>query len=110
MSGRLVKTVALVGLMGAGKTTVGRRLAEALGAPFVDSDEAIVEAAGMDIPDIFSELGEAEFGVSERRVIVLLLSEPPAERRIERLREMADDEPSPTDSGQAAADDPNPAD
>lgn len=74
---RLRRTVALVGLMGAGKSTVGRRLAEALRAPFRDSDDEIAEAAGMDVPDIFAELGEPAFREGERRVIARLLDEPP---------------------------------
>jgi shikimate kinase len=73
----LRRTVVLIGLMGAGKTTVGRRLAEALGAPFRDSDEEITLAAGMDIPQIFATLGEPAFRDGERRVIERLLSEPP---------------------------------
>jgi shikimate kinase len=63
--------------MGAGKTTVGRRLAEALGVGFVDSDDEVAAAAGMDIPDIFKTLGEPAFRMGERRVIARLLQEPP---------------------------------
>jgi shikimate kinase len=74
---RLRRTVALVGLMGAGKSTVGRRLADALRAPFRDSDDEIAGAAGMDVPDIFAELGEPAFREGERRVIARLLDEPP---------------------------------
>lgn len=77
MAGRLKRTVVLVGLMGAGKTSVGRRLAEALGVAFRDSDDEIVAAAGMDIPDIFATLGEAEFRFGERRVIARLLDGEP---------------------------------
>ncbi|MGL5448125.1 MAG: shikimate kinase [Rhabdaerophilum sp.] len=68
--------IVLVGLMGAGKTSVGKRLAQKLSLPFIDSDHAIEEAAGMSIPDIFKERGEAEFRSGERRVIARLLSEP----------------------------------
>ena len=75
--GALRRTVVLVGLMGAGKTSVGRRLAEALGVPFRDSDEEIIAAAGMDIADIFATLGEAEFRLGERRVIARLLDAEP---------------------------------
>ncbi len=71
------RTVALVGLMGAGKTTIGRRLAQALGLPFVDADEAIVAAAGRSIEDIFAERGECEFRRGERQVISRLLDNPP---------------------------------
>lgn len=74
---RLTRTVVLVGLMGAGKTTVGRRLADALGAAFRDSDDEIAQAAGMDIPTIFARLGEPAFRDGERRVIARLLEEPP---------------------------------
>lgn len=75
--GRLKRTAVLIGLMGAGKTTVGRRLAERLHAPFRDSDEEIVAAAGMEIPDIFAKFGEPAFRDGERRVIGRLLDEPP---------------------------------
>ena len=71
------RTVALVGLMGAGKTTIGRRLAQALALPFVDADEAIVTAAGRSIEDIFAERGECEFRRGERQVIARLLDGPP---------------------------------
>ncbi len=70
------RTVALVGLMGAGKTTVGRRLAQALSLPFVDADDAIVDAAGRSIEDIFAERGECEFRRGERQVIARLLAGP----------------------------------
>lgn len=74
---RAGRTVALVGLMGAGKTTVGRRLARALGLPFKDADAEIEVAAGRSIADIFAERGEAEFRAGERRVIARLLDGPP---------------------------------
>ena len=63
------KPIVLVGLMGAGKTTVGRRLAQKLALPFVDADHEIEEAAGMTITDIFDRFGEAHFRDGERRVI-----------------------------------------
>ena len=72
---RLRRPVVLVGLMGAGKTSVGKRLAGALGASFTDSDHEIVEAAGMSIPEIFASLGEQAFRDGERRVIARLLGE-----------------------------------
>ena len=72
----LDRTVALVGLMGAGKSTIGRRLAHALKLPFTDADEAIVEAAHQTIPEIFAQHGELEFRRGERRVIRRLLDEP----------------------------------
>jgi shikimate kinase len=73
----LDRTIALVGLLGAGKTTIGRRLAQALKLPFVDADEAIAEAAQRSIPEIFAEHGELEFRRGERRVIRRLLDESP---------------------------------
>ena len=69
------KPIVLVGMMGAGKTTVGRRLANRLGRRFVDSDEEVEKAAGMTIEDIFKERGEAEFRAGEARVIARLLRE-----------------------------------
>ncbi len=74
---QLNRTLVLVGLMGAGKTSVGKRLAALLGVPFTDSDAEIVEAAGMSIPEIFASLGEPAFRDGERRVIARLLSEHP---------------------------------
>lgn len=68
--------IVLVGLMGAGKTSVGKRLAQWLHLPFVDSDHAIEESANMTIPEIFKLRGEAEFRSGERRVIARLLGEP----------------------------------
>ena len=74
---RLGRTIVLVGLMGAGKTSIGRRLARALDAPFADADEEIVEAAGLSIPDIFQLYGESRFRELERRVIARLLEGGP---------------------------------
>lgn len=71
------RTIALVGLMGAGKSTVGRRLAGALGRTFCDSDDEIEEAAGLSIADIFALHGEAEFRRGEKRVLERLLQNPP---------------------------------
>jgi shikimate kinase len=71
------KTVVLVGLMGAGKTSVGRKLAEKLSLPFTDADEEIVEAAGCSIEDIFELYGEGAFRDVEERVISRLLDEGP---------------------------------
>ena len=67
------RPIVLVGLMGAGKTSVGRRLAEKLGIPFVDADHEIEEAAGKSIAEIFSDHGEAYFREGERRVIQRLI-------------------------------------
>lgn len=71
------KPIVLVGLMGAGKTTVGRRLAQKLDLPFVDADHEIEEAAGMTISDIFDRFGEAHFRDGERRVIARLIDDTP---------------------------------
>jgi len=70
-------TLVLVGMMGAGKSSVGKRLAQALDLPFRDADEEIERAAGLTIPDIFALRGEAEFREGERRVIARLLDDPP---------------------------------
>jgi shikimate kinase len=70
------RTIALVGLMGVGKSTVGRRLARRLGLPFADGDEAIEDAAGMSVSDIFASLGEGEFRAGEARVMRRLLEGP----------------------------------
>ena len=71
----LKTTIVLVGLMGAGKSTVGRRLAKTLGVEFRDSDDEIAVAAGCSIPDIFRTYGEAMFRDLEQRVIERLLRE-----------------------------------
>lgn len=71
------RTLALVGLMGAGKTTVGRRLAQALGRPFVDADAEIAAAASRSVEEIFAEHGECAFRRGERQVIARLLAGPP---------------------------------
>ena len=67
------RPIVLVGLMGAGKTSVGRRLAEKLGIPFVDADHEIEAAAGKPIKEIFADHGEAYFREGERRVIQRLI-------------------------------------
>lgn len=69
------RPLVLVGMMGAGKTTVGRRLAHRLGRSFVDSDEEIEKAAGMKIDDIFATHGESDFRAGEARVIARLLKD-----------------------------------
>jgi shikimate kinase len=71
------RSIVLVGMMGAGKSSVGRKLALRLGLPFVDADVQIEEAAGMSIPDIFETRGEAEFRAGEARVIARLLDGGP---------------------------------
>lgn len=74
---RLDRCIVLVGLMGAGKSTVGRRLARRLGLPFVDSDEEIEKAAGRKIAEIFDRFGEPGFRDGERRVIARLIDGKP---------------------------------
>ena len=69
------KTIVLVGLMGAGKTTVGRRLARRLGLDFSDSDQEIEKAAQMSVSEIFSSYGEEYFRAGERRVIARLMND-----------------------------------
>lgn len=71
------RSIVLVGLMGAGKTSVGRRLAQRLDLPFVDTDTEIERAAGKTIPEIFADHGEDEFRSGEKRVIARLLEEGP---------------------------------
>src|SRR3954471_9711249 len=79
MSGKAVlhKTVALVGMMGAGKTSIGRRLGARLEVPFADADHEIETAAGMTVAEIFAKYGEPEFRRLERSVIARLLHDPP---------------------------------
>jgi shikimate kinase len=71
------RSIVLVGMMGAGKSSVGRRLAARLGIPFVDADAKIEEAAQMTIADIFETYGEADFRSAEARVIARLLEGGP---------------------------------
>jgi shikimate kinase len=73
----LTRSVVLVGLMGAGKSCIGKRLAERLELPFVDADNEIEKAAGCSIADIFEAHGEQAFRDGERRVIARLLDGPP---------------------------------
>ncbi len=73
--GELQKTVVMVGMMGAGKTAVGRALAQRLGVPFLDSDHEIENAANMSVPEIFERHGESFFREKERMVIRRLLEE-----------------------------------
>jgi len=72
------RSVVLVGMMGAGKSTIGRRLSARLGLPFLDADAEIEAAAGMSIPDIFESRGELDFRDGEARVIARLLDSGPA--------------------------------
>jgi shikimate kinase len=71
------RSIVLVGMMGVGKSSVGRRLAVRLGIPFVDADAEIEKAAGMSIVDIFARHGEADFRNGEARVIARLLEGGP---------------------------------
>ncbi|WP_366917288.1 shikimate kinase [Maricaulis sp.] len=71
------RTLVLIGLMGVGKTTVGRRLARALGLDFRDADEEVERAAGRSVSEIFDDFGEAAFREGERKVIARLLDQPP---------------------------------
>lgn len=73
---RLDRPVALIGMMGAGKTRLGKMLSETLDVPFVDSDDEIEAAAGLSIPEIFEKFGEPYFRDGERRVIKRLLDQP----------------------------------
>ena len=74
---KLDRSIVLVGLMGAGKSTVGRRLARRLGLSFVDSDDEIERAADHKISEIFDRFGELSFRDGERRVIARLIEGPP---------------------------------
>jgi shikimate kinase len=74
---KLDRPIVLVGLMGVGKSTVGKRLAARLDLPFVDADHAIEEAAGLSVAEIFERFGEAHFRDGERRVFARLIEGPP---------------------------------
>jgi len=71
------RSIVLVGMMGAGKSSIGRRLAARLGIPFIDADTEIENAAGMTIPEIFDKHGEPYFRAGEKRVIARLLDSGP---------------------------------
>ena len=71
------RSIVLVGMMGAGKSSIGRRLASRLGIPFIDADSEIETAAGMTIPEIFEKHGEPYFRAGEARVIARLLDNGP---------------------------------
>jgi shikimate kinase len=77
LAGRISRTVVLVGLMGAGKSCVGRRLAARLGMDFLDSDAEFEAASGSTISDYFARFGEPAFREGERKVISRLLDGPP---------------------------------
>ena len=69
------RAIVIVGMMGAGKSSIGRRLAQSLGMGFVDSDDEIEKAANLTIPEIFETYGEAHFRDGERKVIARLLAD-----------------------------------
>src|SRR6202142_4680508 len=71
------RSIVLVGMMGAGKSTIGRRLSARLRLPFLDADTEIEAAAGMSVPDIFEARGEPDFRDGEARVIARLLDSGP---------------------------------
>ena len=71
------RSIVLIGMMGAGKSSIGRRLAGRLGIPFIDADAEIESAAGMTIPEIFEKHGEPYFRAGEARVIARLLDNGP---------------------------------
>jgi shikimate kinase len=73
----IARNIALVGMMGVGKTSIGKRLSHRLNLPFADADHEIVAAAGMPIVEIFEKFGESHFRDGERRVIARLLQESP---------------------------------
>jgi shikimate kinase len=73
LHGRLNRPIVLVGLMGAGKSTVGRRLARRLGLPFVDSDTAIEDASGLSAAEVFERYGEHDYRDGERRIVSRLI-------------------------------------
>jgi shikimate kinase len=73
LSKRLDRPIVLVGLMGVGKSTVGRRLAKRLGLPFIDSDSAIEDAVGYSPAEIFERYGEQDFRDGERRLVARLI-------------------------------------
>jgi len=74
---KLTRSVVLVGMMGAGKSALGRRLSARLNVPFVDADAEIAKAAGCSIPEIFTRYGEAAFRDCECKVVCRLLEAPP---------------------------------
>ena len=80
------KIILLVGLMGSGKTSVGKRLAKRLGLPFVDGDQEIEKAAGLPLVDVLKCFGEEEYRAGEARVMKRLLQGEPCGRRLFRAR------------------------
>lgn len=78
LAARIDRPIVLVGMMGVGKSTIGRKLAQLLGLPFADADEEIEQAAQMSVAEIFERFGEAYFRDGERRVIARLLDAGPS--------------------------------
>jgi len=78
LAARLDRPLVLVGMMGVGKSTIGRKLAQLLGVPFADADEEIEAAAQLSVSEIFDKFGEAYFRDGERRVIARLLEAGPS--------------------------------
>jgi shikimate kinase len=78
LAARIDRPIVLVGMMGVGKSTIGRKLAQLLGLPFADADEEIEQAAQMSVSEIFERFGEAYFRDGERRVIARLLDGGPS--------------------------------
>ncbi|HZF46326.1 MAG TPA: shikimate kinase [Sphingomonadaceae bacterium] len=78
LAARIDRPIALVGMMGVGKSTIGRKLASLLHLPFTDADEAIEKAAQMSVSEIFARFGEAYFRDGERRVIARLAADRPS--------------------------------
>lgn len=78
LAARIDRPIVLVGMMGVGKSTIGRKLAALLHLPFADADEAIEEAAQMNVSEIFERFGESYFRDGERRVIARLVNERPS--------------------------------
>jgi len=74
---KLDRSLIFIGLMGAGKTSLGRKLANKMNMAFIDADDVVVEKAGMSIPDIFEQFGEPRFRDLEKRVIAELISDTP---------------------------------
>ncbi len=74
---RIDRSIAIVGMMGAGKSTVGRRLAKRLSLPFADADDEIEKSCGYTVAEIFDRFGESTFREGERRVIARLAEGPP---------------------------------
>lgn len=74
---KIDKIILLVGLMGSGKTSVGKRLAKKLNLPFVDGDQEIEKAAGLSLVDVLKCFGEEEYRAGEKRVMKRLLREHP---------------------------------